>query len=108
MLYRREDLQTRELLPGFTARMIHTERMSIAFWEIKAGAELPEHAHDHEQVAQVITGQFELWLGEQCYVLGAGDTLVIPSRVPHRGKALSDCTLQDTFAPVREDFLTLE
>lgn len=52
-----KDVPSKELLPGFSAKMIHTENMTLAYWDIKAGSVLPKHSHVHEQVAaQVITG----------------------------------------------------
>ena len=38
-------LSRHELMPGFTARIIHTGNMTIALWEIKKGAVLPRHQH---------------------------------------------------------------
>jgi quercetin dioxygenase-like cupin family protein len=36
--------------------------------------------------------------------MGPGDVLVIPPNVPHSGKALTDVSVMDAFAPVREDY----
>lgn len=97
---------SKELLPGFTVRFIHTEKMTLAYWDIKAGSVLPEHSHHHEQVAaQVISGEFELTLDGESKIMKAGDIAVIPSNVIHSGKAITDCQLLDVFSPVREDYL---
>ncbi|OEK06615.1 cupin domain-containing protein [Roseivirga misakiensis] len=101
-----EDIASRELLPGFSVKMIHSEKMTLAYWDIKAGSVLPEHSHPHEQIAaQVISGEFELILDGQSKVMKSGDVAVIPSNMVHSGKAITDCQLLDAFSPVREDYL---
>lgn len=100
------DIEARELLPGFSVKFIHTEKMTLAYWDIKAGSILPEHNHPHEQVAaQVISGEFELTLEGESKVMKAGDIAVIPSNAVHSGRAITDCQLLDVFSPVREDYL---
>jgi len=39
-------------------------------------------------------------------VLRAGQSLVLPSNVPHGVVALEDTDVLDTFTPVREDWIT--
>ena len=98
------DIEPFEISRGFTARMFHTDTMTLAYVDIEAGAELPEHAHFHEQVANVLEGEFEFVLGGKTMVLRPGEVLVIPSNVPHSGRALTHCRILDVFHPVREDF----
>lgn len=98
------DIPFFEITRGFTARMFHTEGMTLAYVDVEAGAELPEHAHFHEQVSNLLEGEFEFILGGEKMVLRPGDCLVIPSNVPHSGRALTACRILDVFQPVREDF----
>lgn len=104
MQYTISGIEPFEISRGFIARMIHTDNMTLAFVEIEAGAELPEHHHVHEQVANLLEGEFEFVLDGERILLRAGQTLVIPSNVPHSGKALTACRILDVFQPVREDF----
>lgn len=100
-----KDVPAKELLPGFSGKMIHTDNMTLAYWDIKAGSILPEHSHVHEQVAaQVIAGEFELTLEGETQLMRAGDIAVIPSNVKHSGRAITDCQLLDVFSPAREDY----
>ncbi|MBO3699580.1 cupin domain-containing protein [Roseivirga sp. E12] len=101
-----ENVKSKELLPGFSVKFVHTEKMTLAYWDIKAGSVLPEHSHHHEQVAaQVMSGEFELTLEGESKVMKAGDIAVIPSNAVHSGRAITDCQLLDVFSPVREDYL---
>ena len=98
------DIQEREMVPGFRARFVHTDRMTCAYWTITAGALLPEHAHPHEQVSNVIRGRFEMTVEGETQTIEPGSLLVIPSGAMHRGRALTDCHILDVFVPVREDY----
>jgi quercetin dioxygenase-like cupin family protein len=98
------DLPPFVISKGYTAQMFHTETMTLAYVDVEAGAELPEHSHFHEQVSNMLEGEFEFVLGGEKMLLRAGDCLVIPSNVPHSGRALIRCRILDVFQPVREDF----
>lgn len=100
-----EQLKNHELIPGFKGRFIHTEHMTIAFWEIRKGSELPEHSHLHEQVSKVLEGRFQLTIGDEKMSLQPGQVAVIPSQSVHSGIALTDCKVMDIFAPSREDYM---
>ena len=99
-----DHLETQEIFPGFHGKMIHTDNMTVAYWDIDEGCDLPEHSHIHEQVVNVLEGQLELIVGGDKHVLGHGDVYVIPSNVVHSGRAISDCKVIDIFQPVREDY----
>lgn len=99
-----ENLAAREILPGFFGKFIHTENMTLAFWEIKSGSQLPEHSHKHEQVANLTEGKFELTIDGKTKILEPGQIAVIPSNSIHSGKALTDCKILDIFSPVRVDY----
>lgn len=98
------DVPEREVIPGYRVRFVHTDNMTFAYWTVTAGAPLPEHAHPHEQVANVVSGEYELTVGGTTRVLSPGSVAVIPSNVPHSGKAVTDCRILDVFHPVREDY----
>ncbi len=94
----------RPTVPGFVARFVHGERQTIAVWEIAAGSISPVHQHPHEQTITVLSGKFELTMDGETRVLMPGLMALVPSNVPHGGRALTVCHMLDTFAPVREDY----
>lgn len=104
MLYRIESLPPFEISRGFVAKMIHTDRVTLAYVDVEAGAELPEHSHPQEQVTTLLEGQFEFVLGGQTMLLEPGVAVVIPSNIKHAGRAITACRILDVFQPVREDF----
>lgn len=99
-----KSLPSKEIIAGYSARAVHTGTMTFMYWTVQAGAEMPMHAHLHEQVAQVLHGSFELTVAGETKILGPGTVAVIPPHVPHGGKAITDCELLDVFYPERDDY----
>jgi quercetin dioxygenase-like cupin family protein len=104
MFYQLDHIASKEVIPGFHAKIVHSERMTFVYWQIEADAELPEHAHEHEQVCHVIEGEFELTVDGHTRKLSPGQVGVIPSEAVHSGRALTACRVLDVFQPVREDY----
>lgn len=93
-----------EMIPGFKARFVHSESMTISHWDIKKGSKLPEHQHHHEQISQVLVGRFGLTVDGVTQELAPGKIAVIPSNAVHSGIAITDRKVMDIFHPVREDY----
>ena len=104
MEYKIDELEAREYFPGFLGKMIHMQHMTIAFWDVETGAEVPEHSHHNEQLLQVLEGRFDLTLNGQTSTYERGDLVVIPPHALHSGKARTTCKLMDVFSPVRDDY----
>lgn len=99
------EMPEREMVPGYHAKFVHSENVTIAHWNIEEGNELPKHTHPHEQVVNLIEGRFEITVNDESAVLEAGSVVVIPSNVMHSGKALTSCRIIDVFYPVRTDYI---
>ena len=97
-------IQEREIVPGYRAKFIHGDNLTLAYWDVDPGAALPEHSHLHEQIANVLEGKFELTVDGEARILEPGQVAVIPSYIPHSGKAITHCRLLDVFHPTRDDY----
>ena len=52
-----KNLPTRELFPGYRARLVHSGRMTFSYVDVDAGASFAEHDHPHEQVIHLLDGR---------------------------------------------------
>ena len=99
-----KEIASKEIMPGYHGKLIHTKNMSLAFWEVEEGAIVPEHSHVNEQVMQVLEGTFEFTLNGITKIYEPGELVIIESYIPHSGKALTPCKLMDVFSPTREEY----
>lgn len=97
-------LEVKEPAPGFKAVFVHTDNVTLVYWDVEEGAQMPEHSHHHEQLSNVVEGKFELNLAGEIRIVDRGSAAVIPPNVPHSGKAITRCRIIDVFHPVREDY----
>ena len=54
MTIKLSEVTSQEIMPGYHGKMIHTENMTLAYWEVEEGATVPEHSHKNEQIMQVL------------------------------------------------------
>lgn len=101
---RLRDVEAQQLLPGGRVRFVHSDNMTLAYWDFEPDVPLPEHAHPHEQVTNVIEGVFDLTMEGKTTRLEAGMVAVIPPDASHSGKSITECRIIDVFYPVREDY----
>lgn len=97
-------IPTKEIMPGYHGKLVHTKTMSLVYWDVKKDAVVPEHHHVHEQIMHVIEGEFQFTLDGITKVYFTGDIVPIPSNLPHGGKALTPCKLMDVFSPARDEY----
>ncbi len=103
-----DDIEEKELFPGFKGRFIHSKNLTVVHWSITAGSSLQKHSHPHEQITNIIKGEFEFVIDGRTKKLTTGGIALIPSEVQHSGNAITDCYVVDVFYPVREDYQTGE
>ena len=91
--------------PASTAASSTPSGMTFAWWRIDAGAAVPEHAHPHEQVVNVLEGELVADRRRRgaCSSVPA-TSWPSPAACRHAARALGRCRVLDVFSPVREDY----
>ena len=80
-----------------------TRAMLVKF-KIEKGALIPEHSHFHEQIGVVFKGKLKLRIEGKEFMLGEGDSYLVPSNAPHSAEAVEEVVVVDCFSPPREDY----
>ncbi len=68
------------------------------------GAVGQPHAHVHAQTTYVVSGKFEMTIGNETKILQAGDGFYTEPDIMHGCICLEAGILIDVFSPIREDF----
>lgn len=103
-----KDIETEVIEEGKNYRKVKARGGNIMFVEVifENGGEGAPHVHAHEQASYCKEGEFEYTVGDETKIIGAGDTVYIPSNVIHGCKLIGEKgVLIDIFSPQREDFL---
>lgn len=80
----------------------HLMVVRVAFEKDAVGA---LHTHYHSQVTQIESGRYEVLIGEERRILGAGDGYYVAADQPHELRCLEAGVVLDIFSPMRADFL---
>ncbi len=95
-----------EVSDGLTRKVgAYNDNVMVVEVHFEAGTVAPLHHHPHEQITYVIAGKFEFKVGDDTYVVAAGDSLYKQPNIVHGATCLEAGTLLDVFTPHREDFL---
>ncbi|MBO5561683.1 MAG: cupin domain-containing protein [Firmicutes bacterium] len=106
--YYDKDAKLETLVPGQNYRKIKAHDGNVMLVEVifENGGFGAEHTHPHEQATYCLEGEFEFNVGGEIKKIGVGDTIYMPSDVPHSCKLLTPYgRLLDIFSPQRMDFL---
>jgi quercetin dioxygenase-like cupin family protein len=102
-------LRPQRIWDGITGRTVHGERVSLSLLDLEAGAIVPEHAHENEQVGVLLGGSVTFTIGGETRELRRGSTWCIRAHVPHSVVVGSEGALiVEVFSPAREDWRALE
>ncbi|MFB6138712.1 MAG: cupin domain-containing protein [Halobacteriaceae archaeon] len=107
----RAEAETVEARDGvFLTQLAAGERMSVQHYHFAAGANVPAHAHDHEQVGIVTRGALTFTVpdaddGPAEYVVAAGETYAVPGGEVHACENEGDVPAEgvDVFSPPRRE-----
>ena len=103
------EMPSQQLFPGYLARAMHGEQLTLAVVEIDPNAELPEHHHTNEQFGIVLSGSIVFRVADEERELGPGSTWQIPADAPHAARGGPEgAVVLDVFSPPRADWKAME
>lgn len=92
--------------PGITRKIMgYDGQLMVVEVTFEKGAIGSMHEHYHSQVTYVVSGKFELTIGEEKRVIVAGDGYYVAPDEIHGCVCLEAGVLLDVFSPMRADFL---
>lgn len=94
-----------DLNPLLQRQMVWGQEIMLARVLLKKGCIVPEHSHHNEQLTYILEGALKFWIDGKEIVVNAGETLCIPSNMPHKAEALVDTVDLDVFTPPRADWI---
>ena len=83
-------LSVKEPRAGWQGRFFHSEAMTFGYYSVVAGASIHEHAHENDEVWNVIEGELAITVADQTRRLGPGEAAVVPPNAVHSIMAVSD------------------
>ncbi|MBQ6961102.1 MAG: cupin domain-containing protein [Clostridia bacterium] len=90
---------------GVTRRILaYDENLMSVEVSFETGAVGAVHTHPHTQCSYVLSGKFSYSVEGESVELNPGDSIVVPSGLPHGTICLEKGTLLDIFTPSRQDF----
>ena len=94
-----------DLNPLLQRQFVVGQEIMLARVLLKKGCIVPEHSHHNEQLTYILEGALKFWIDGKEIVVHAGETLCIPSHMPHKAQAMEDTVDLDVFAPPRADWI---
>jgi quercetin dioxygenase-like cupin family protein len=84
---------------------VYGSKTLLAEFRFKKGHRIPSHQHPFEQTGYLISGNFHLTIGDECFDVAPGDCWCIPSDMAHGAEVAENSVVVEVFSPVREDYL---
>jgi quercetin dioxygenase-like cupin family protein len=64
-------------------QVVKTQGGNVTLFSFDAGEGLSEHTAPFDALVQIIEGSAEITIGGKKFMLGQGDSIIMPSSVPH-------------------------
>ena len=85
-----EKEENRSLTDGYSRGVAVGENLMMAHVRLEEGAITAPHSHAHEEIIYVVSGRWQVKVGEREFVLESNQSLVIPPNVEHSSIALAE------------------
>jgi len=103
---RTEPMEWEQVAPGMKRKFMgYDDNIMMVKVHFDKGGIGARHEHVHSQTTYVVSGKFEVTVGDKTEILNEGDGFYIPPHIEHGALCLEEGILIDVFSPVREDFL---
>ena len=89
-LYRWDELPLDKVTEMVARKAIVGARQTLVQSYLKAGAIVPLHRHQDEQMIYVLQGALKMLAGDEAATVREGEVLLVPPGVPHQAEALDD------------------
>ena len=100
-----DGMTPRELCPGVTAKIAWGDKLMFSLVTLEPDAAVPEHAHPHEQMGMLLSGEMTLVVEGTPRALALNEMYLVPGGVRHAAKAgPGGAVALDAFAPPREEY----
>jgi quercetin dioxygenase-like cupin family protein len=105
-VWKESDIAWRNPMPGIHFKKFTYEdgKFAIHLMRFEAGFSHPPETYDMAEYAYVLKGKSETLIGEEIFIIGAGDYFVIPANTPHAVRVLEDVEMIGMVAPPRPEF----
>jgi quercetin dioxygenase-like cupin family protein len=103
------DIEDEPVREGVRRRGFGTQDCLLVMNECTPGMDVRPHVHDFDQIAMIVAGHANYYVGDERNEMGPGSILLIPAGREHYIEPVGDEVVQniDVFTPCREDLAHL-
>ena len=106
MFFYNDDIELTDPAPGIHRKVLaHDDGLMVCEFLLDEGTLLASHTHPNKQITYVVHGHLRYTVGDETHEVHGGDSVLIPSNVPHEILVLEYTLVVDSFTPARADFL---
>jgi len=82
--------------------LIQGDEMTFMEIHYQPGVGAPVHSHSHESLAYIVSGKVKMTVGDEQYILGAGDVCRHAKNVPHSVEAIEETVMIEIKSPAQD------
>ena len=100
------DLPWKTIRPGVEQKAFSGAGATIALHRLQPGHEPKPHRHSNEQIAYIVSGTADFYIGDEVIRIGPGGLVVVPPDVLHHAIVVGDQEVIniDVFTPSRPEY----
>ena len=103
--YTWDEIAEEQLNPLAGRKALHGAAITVAHFRFDKGNKVASHHHVNDQVTIVEKSAVRMTVGDEEFVLKAGEMVLVAPNVPHGNEALEDTVIMELFSPIREDWI---